>query len=148
MGEGVRHRILSRRASLPHEEAEQDVEHNATSIDEMSNTTSTDEESQTLHDAEDLECSICLECESEYPGIRRVNDFAMRCSGEGCCTHAFHPECLLEWRTACEAKGVVFSCPECRRDLSDVEWVEEANDGFMLVAEEACDGPADGEMVE
>jgi len=141
--EDVRHRILSRRASLPQEEAlpeeEEDVVHNTTSIGE---------ESETQQDEEALECSICLECETEFPGIRRVHDCAVRCNGQACCTHAFHPECLMEWRAACEAKEVEFSCPECRRDLSDVEWLEEADDGFMLVAREACDGPADGDMAE
>lgn len=148
--EGVRHRILSRRASMTREEAlpEEDVVHNATSSDEVQNTTSTGEASQTHQDEEPLECSICLEVETEFPGIRRVHDCAVRCNGQACCTHAFHPECLMEWRAACEAKDVEFSCPECRRNLSDVEWLEESNDDFMLVAEEACGGPADGEMAE
>lgn len=75
----------------------------------------------------DLECSICLETELEYPGIRRVQhcSASSSCSEDnsGCCQHAFHRECIIEWRRVCEARGEEFTCPECRRILPcDIDW--------------------------
>lgn len=66
-----------------------------------------------------LECAICLECEVEFPGIQRVHHCGAGCAQVDVCPHAFHPECIQEWRMACERAGKIPTCPECRRDLSE-----------------------------
>jgi len=69
------------------------------------------------HDGEphhhlELECSICLEQEIDYPGIHTNNR----------CRHGFHMDCIEEWRKQCCTKGEPFTCPECREPLDGVEW--------------------------
>lgn len=53
---------------------------------------------------ENYECFICLENYKEKPNLKIL-----------CCSHVFHPECLLTWIQ----KNKDTSCPVCKKDILD-----------------------------
>merc|ERR1712093_828899 len=92
------------------------------------------------HDVE-MECSICLEEERDYPGIH----------GNNRCIHGFHLDCIEVSQKQCLSKGEPFTCPECRVAFDGAEWhqimdaaefeeeeEEEADAGWLEV--EMCEG--------
>jgi len=70
-------------------------------------------------EVEMLECAICLETEAECPGIVKVHRCTKHCESDdsSCCPHAFHRDCIQEWRIVCNQRNEPFTCPECRRFL-------------------------------
>merc|ERR1712124_112004 len=89
-------RAMCRPTADPTADLTADVNHGEVHRDEEGN-------SHLMCDSDILQCAICLEDESECPGIIKIHQCTSKCAHDQthCCPHTFHVDCIQEWQAVC-----------------------------------------------